>query len=126
MTKDGEWGPKHLYAYVNVWNPEILVNAHCNNNIKILTHGRDAQNIMFYVMLYATKDQKQVFNYSALGNGYPYHITHPVQSEVERAVSSPNAFVAVDEHSHIPTRNFSTFSSVICDGLWGHLSISHL
>ena len=42
---------------------------------------------MFYIMLYVTKEQKQVFNYLALGNGYAYHITHPVQSEVERAQS---------------------------------------
>ncbi len=87
MTEDGKWCPKRLYGYVNAWNPDILVNARCNNDIKILTHGRDARNVTFYVTSYATKNQKQVFNYSALGNGYSYHVTHPVRSEIEGAQS---------------------------------------
>ena len=85
VSEDGTWGPKRLYGYINAWNPDILVNLRCNNDLKILTHGKDTRNITFYVTSYATKNQKMIFNYSALVKGYTYHITHPSSQDVEGA-----------------------------------------
>ncbi|KAF8338633.1 hypothetical protein F5887DRAFT_919928 [Amanita rubescens] len=56
VTEEGEWGPKRLYGYVNAWNPDILINARCNNDLKILTHGRDARNITFYVTSFSPNE----------------------------------------------------------------------
>lgn len=51
--------------------------------MKILTHGRDTRNIMFYVTSYATKNQKRIFNYLALEKAYVYHITRPSSANME-------------------------------------------
>ena len=62
VTEDGDWGSKRLYPYVNAWNPAVLVNARCNNDIKLLTNGADTRNISFYITSYAAKKQGRVHN----------------------------------------------------------------
>lgn len=78
VTEAGDWGPKRLYAFINGWNPGILVNARCNNDIKFLTNGADTKNVTFYVTTYSAKKQGKNFNTSAvLAQGYAYHLEHP-------------------------------------------------
>jgi hypothetical protein len=78
ITEAGEWGPKHLYSFMNGWIPGILVNARCNNNGKLLTNSGDTSNIMFYVTAYAAKKQGKNHNLSAiLAQGFTFHLDHP-------------------------------------------------
>ncbi|OSC97673.1 hypothetical protein PYCCODRAFT_1376543 [Trametes coccinea BRFM310] len=78
VLPSGEWFPKRLYGYVNAWCPAILVNARCNNDIKLLTIGEDTRNITFYVACYSAKKQGKTHNLSAvLADGFAYHESHP-------------------------------------------------
>ena len=77
VQANGEWRSKRLYGYVNGWNPAILVNARCNNDIKLLTNGADTRNITFYVACYSAKKQGKSHNLSAiLASGYAYDKEH--------------------------------------------------
>ncbi|KAI9069658.1 hypothetical protein FKP32DRAFT_1608308 [Trametes sanguinea] len=59
-----------LYRYMNSWCPSILINARCNNDIKLLTNGRDTKNITFY-------KQGRNYNMSAvLASGFAYDMEH--------------------------------------------------
>jgi hypothetical protein len=78
VNEDGRCGPKRLYGFVNAWNPAVLVNARCNNDIKFLTYGSDTKNISFYITMYATKKQGKTYNLSAImAEGLAYHLQHP-------------------------------------------------
>lgn len=78
VEETGEWGPKREYGYVNNWNPAVLVNGQCNNDIKLLTNRADTRNISFYTTSYAAKKQGKAPNLSAvLTKGYVYHRDHP-------------------------------------------------
>ena len=78
VTETGLCGPKRLYGFVNAWCPTILLNTHCNNNIKFLTNGGDTKNITFYVTSYAAKKQGKNHNMSAImAQGFAYHLDHP-------------------------------------------------
>ncbi|KAI0349342.1 hypothetical protein OH77DRAFT_1582337 [Trametes cingulata] len=78
IHEDGRWGQKRLYAYMNGWNPAVLINARCNNDAKLLTNGSDTKNITFYVSSYAGKKQGKNYNMSAvLAQGFAYHESHP-------------------------------------------------
>ena len=75
--ENGDWACKRLYAYVNAWNPHIMVNLHCNNDIKLLANGSHTRKISFYVTAYAAKKQGQNHNTSAiLERTYAYHNQH--------------------------------------------------
>ena len=81
IMENGEWGSKRLHPYINAWNPGILVNARCNNDIKLLTNGADTRNISFYVTSYAAKKQGKIHNLSAiLSKAYAYHEKYPKPS----------------------------------------------
>ena len=78
VLEDGRCGPKRLYGFVNAWNPAVLVNARCNNNVKFLTNGSDTKNISFYITMYATKKQGRSYNLSSvMAEGLAYHVLHP-------------------------------------------------
>ena len=84
MNEDGTCGPKRLCGFVNAWNPAVLVNARCNNDIKFLTNGSDNKNISFYITMYATKKQGKTYNLSAvMTQGLAYHIQHPNATYLE-------------------------------------------
>jgi hypothetical protein len=79
VLQTGEWGPKRLHGYINGWLPGILVNARCNNDVKLLTNGGDTKNITYYVTTYAAKKQSQSYNLAAVfAQGYNYHQAHPI------------------------------------------------
>ncbi|CAK5270204.1 unnamed protein product [Mycena citricolor] len=85
IHSDGNWGPKRLYAFMNGWNPAILVNARCNNDIKLLTHGEDTKKVTLYIVGYATKPQLRHQNISAiLAKGYAYHLARQNEAEGEK------------------------------------------
>jgi hypothetical protein len=70
---------------MNGWNPSVLINARCNNDLKILTNGGDARNITFYVTSYATKKQAKTHSLSAImAKGYNYHLSHPNHGYLDR------------------------------------------
>lgn len=84
VGEDGSWCPKRLFDKVNCYNPAILINLRCNNDIKLLTNGRETKNITFYVTTYATKKQGRSFNMSAiLAEGYAYHQRYPKPEYVD-------------------------------------------
>ena len=66
VSETGDWACKRLYAYVNGWNPHVLVNVRCNNDIKLLMSGSGTRSITFYVTAYAAKKQGQNYNVSAV------------------------------------------------------------
>ncbi len=45
IDETGEWGPKHLYGYVNNFNPPILVMVHSNHDIKLITNAFGTSNM---------------------------------------------------------------------------------
>ena len=74
IHKNGVWGPKRLYEFMNGWVPSISVNIRCNNNGKLLTNSRETTNVSFYITTYQTKKQGHNFNMSAiLVKGFAYH-----------------------------------------------------
>jgi hypothetical protein len=74
VEKDGKVLVKRLYENINAWNPAILVNIRCNNDIKFLSNGSDTKNISFYITSYAAKKQSKSHNLSAiLAKGFAYH-----------------------------------------------------
>jgi hypothetical protein len=78
ITESGDWGPKRLYGFTNGWCPGVLINARCNNDIKLLTNGDATKCITFYVTSYAAKKQNRDNNLSALiARTYSYHLDHP-------------------------------------------------
>jgi Helitron helicase-like domain at N-terminus len=85
VLESGEWGPKRLFGQVNGWNPGILVNARCNNDIKLLTNGGETKNITYYVTTYAAKKQGRSYNLSAvLANGFNYHEKNPITQYISQ------------------------------------------
>ncbi|KZS99436.1 uncharacterized protein LAESUDRAFT_667988, partial [Laetiporus sulphureus 93-53] len=60
------WGPKWTFGYFNSWQPDISVSVRCNNDIKLLTNGRDTGNITYYETNYVSKKQGRNYNASAL------------------------------------------------------------
>ncbi|KAL4068929.1 hypothetical protein V8B97DRAFT_2024586 [Scleroderma yunnanense] len=72
LNKTRQWvckqccGMKRLYGYINTWVPRTTINAHCNNDIKLLTNSREMTNISFYIMMYLTKKQGKSYNLSAI------------------------------------------------------------
>ena len=84
VTETGVCGPKRLYGYVNGWSPHVLLNARCNNDIKLLTNGGDTKNITFYVTSYAAKKQGKNHNMSAImAQGFAYHLDNPKAAYVD-------------------------------------------
>jgi hypothetical protein len=84
VNEDGTCGPKRLYGFVNAWNPAVLVNARCNNDVKFLTNGSDTKNISFYITMYATKKQGKSYNLSGvMAEGLAYHVQHPNATYLE-------------------------------------------
>jgi hypothetical protein len=74
VDENGKWGPKRLYESMVEWNPAITRATQSNNNIKLLTNGRDTLNLSFYMTLYPAKKQGKEFNRTAvLTQGYAYH-----------------------------------------------------
>ena len=63
---DGNWGPKRHYEFLNAWMPSISTSARCNNDIKLLTNGKDTKDCTFYTTTYASKDQNKSHNLSAI------------------------------------------------------------
>jgi hypothetical protein len=85
VLESGEWGSKRSYGYVNGWNPGILVNVRCNNDIKLLTNGGDTKNITYYVTTYAAKKQGQSYNLAAvLAKGVNYHQKNPISQYISQ------------------------------------------
>ena len=85
IMENGQWGQKRLYGYMNGWVPGVLINAHCNNDGKLLTNGGDTKNITYYVTAYTAKKQGRSYNLAAvMTQGYAYHITHPNPEYVDR------------------------------------------
>jgi len=62
---------------MNNYNPVVSLMLKCNNNIKLLTNGRDTKDVVWYVTGYQTKAQKNSYNLSALlADGLMYHSKH--------------------------------------------------
>ena len=59
INEDGNWAPKRLYQYFNNWNPATLISCRCNNDVKLITNGRETCNIGEYVFSYAAKKTGQ-------------------------------------------------------------------
>lgn len=77
ICETGRWKPKRLYAYLNGWNPGILLNGRCNNDAKFLSNGAETRGSSFYITGYATKKQNRQNNISAImARGYAYHLDH--------------------------------------------------
>jgi hypothetical protein len=94
VSETGEWHCKRLYSNVNTWIPGVLVNARCNNDVKLLTNGGDTKNITYYVTTYAAKKQGQAYNVAAvLTKGYNYHQEHPISEYVSQLKESSRMLI---------------------------------
>ena len=74
IDEAGNWAPKRLYPYLNNWNPATLIHCRCNNDVKIISNGRETCNIGEYIFSYTGKKQGKNHNVSALmAKGYAFH-----------------------------------------------------
>jgi Helitron helicase-like domain at N-terminus len=89
VLETGDWGSKRLHGYVNAWIPGVLLNARCNNDVKLLTNGGDTKNITYYVTTYVAKKQGQAYNVAAvLTKGFNYHKEHPLPEYISQLKES--------------------------------------
>ena len=74
MDHKGNWKVWWTYGYVNNYHPKLLVTLRCNQDIKLLTNGKDTKHVTWYISNYATKWQKSVYNMLSLIAKYAvYH-----------------------------------------------------
>ncbi|TFK69980.1 hypothetical protein BDN72DRAFT_870513 [Pluteus cervinus] len=66
IDKDGHWGPKRRYAYVNNFNPSLMQTVRANHDIKYIPNGEDTKDLTHYISNYAFKKQDKTSNSSAL------------------------------------------------------------
>ena len=66
IDEDGRWSMKRTYGFINGYNPSISVYMRCNNDIKLLTNGKETKDAAWYFTQYSTKKQGINFNRSAL------------------------------------------------------------
>ena len=66
VDKDGRWGPKRSYGFINNWNPAIMQCIRANHDIKLITNGAETRDISFYISQYVAKRQTKSSNASAL------------------------------------------------------------
>jgi Helitron helicase-like domain at N-terminus len=126
VLETGEWGPKRLHGYVNGWLPGVLVNARCNNDIKLLTNGGDTKNITYYVTTYAAKKQSQSYNLSAVfAQGYNYHQSHPISEYTNQL--KENSRLLLFRLVHAINRNQELAAPMVISYLmgWGDVYKSH-
>lgn len=77
IDEHGNWRPRRSYAYLNNYCPAISTTLHCNNDIKLITNGRDTNDVTWYTSAYQTKKQGKTHNLSALmANSLMYHQEH--------------------------------------------------
>ncbi|KAJ7431847.1 hypothetical protein B0H11DRAFT_1941243 [Mycena galericulata] len=66
ILPSGEWGPRRVFGRLNAWNPPLLQVTRSNQDMKIITNGRDTKDITFYITMYIAKKQNEAANASAL------------------------------------------------------------
>ncbi|KAG1764658.1 hypothetical protein EDD22DRAFT_1042520 [Suillus occidentalis] len=77
VDEHGRWSPKRTYAFLNNYCPAITLTLRCNNDIKLLTNGRETKDAVWYLTDYSTKKQNKNNNVSALmANALLYHEGH--------------------------------------------------
>lgn len=70
----GNWGPQRIFGNLNSWNPDVSQVCACNNDMKLLTNGRETRQCAWYCTCYSTKKQQRCHNQSALlAEGIAYH-----------------------------------------------------
>jgi hypothetical protein len=83
----GDWNPKRTYGFLNNYCPAISTTICCNNDIKLLTNGKETKDATWYTTDYATKKQSKNNNVSALmAKALLYHQDHSdhIDSLLER------------------------------------------
>ena len=53
----GRWGPRRTYGYFNNWCPDISQCIRANNDIKLITNGKETKDIAWYITHYVAKKQ---------------------------------------------------------------------
>ena len=77
VDEHGDWNPKRTFGFVNNYCPAISTTICCNNDIKLLTNGKDTKDVTWYTIDYATKKQSKNNNVSALmAKALLYHQDH--------------------------------------------------
>jgi hypothetical protein len=62
----GIWRSKRTYGYFNSYIPAVTTTLKCNNDIKLITNGKDTKDVGWYLTGYSTKKQNKSYNVSAL------------------------------------------------------------
>ena len=124
ITEAGQWKPKRFYGYINGYNPGVLLNCRCNNDIKLLTNGEDTRGSSFYITSYSTKKQYRIHNLSAvMAKGYAYHMEHSNYLEDVR----DNHRLLLFRLVHAINREQEIAAPMVCSHLegWGEKYCSH-
>jgi hypothetical protein len=66
VESDGKWGPKRLCAFLNNWNPPLMITTRANHDTKLIMSGVDTNVLTWYITNYAAKKQYRSSNVSAL------------------------------------------------------------
>jgi hypothetical protein len=73
----GNWHSKRTFGYLNSYCPMISINGRCNNDIKLITNGKETKAIAWYTTGYQMKNQGNSFNVSGLlATAMLYHMQH--------------------------------------------------
>ena len=66
VDSSGNWGPKRLCAFLNNWNPPLLITVRANHDSKLIMSGGETNVLTWYITNYASKKQQRSSNVSAL------------------------------------------------------------
>ncbi|KAH7926341.1 hypothetical protein BV22DRAFT_1009279 [Leucogyrophana mollusca] len=78
----GKWKPKRTYGFINNYCPAISTTLCCNNDMKLITNGRDTKDTAWYTTDYQTKKQNKNNNVSAvMAQSLAYHGEHSNHSQ---------------------------------------------
>lgn len=82
VEKDGKWGVRRLYGYLNSWCPNLTCQLRANHDLKVTTNGADTRDGAFYITSYATKKQCRSYNRSAItAKAHAYHVEKEKEEE---------------------------------------------
>lgn len=125
IGESGKWKQKRLYEFMNGWNPAILLNCRCNNDVKLLTNGSETRGSSFYITgHYATKKQNKNHNLSAImARGFAFHMENSAYLDDIRDHHRLLLFRLV----HAVNREQEIAAPMVCSHLdgWGEKYCSH-
>ncbi|KAF5331245.1 hypothetical protein D9611_013149 [Ephemerocybe angulata] len=124
VSEAGRWGPMHVCAFLNAWNPTLLEVLCCNHDLKLMIAGGATRSITWYITNYASKKQQRSNNQSALlAKSFAYHTANELRNP--DAVNSNKRLLQRCANSLARDREFSAPEIISYLMGWGDRFESH-